>query len=118
MAKKKENYLDYIPKHNALFEWSEDKKGKVTVKVLNRGLYNRIAQIFFKRPKYSNIELDEFGSYVWKQIDGVRNVYEIGSLVKEHFGDKAEPLYERLAKFITILRNNGYVVYVNKQKKK
>lgn len=118
MAKKKENYLDYIPKHNSLHEWSEDKNGKVTVKVLNRGFYNRVAQFFFKRPKYSNIELDEFGSYVWKQIDGVRNVHEIGKLVKQHFGDKAEPLYERLVKFITILRNNGYVVYVNKQKKK
>lgn len=117
MAKKKENYLDYVPKHNSLFEWNKNEQGSVVIKVLNRGLFNRIAQIFFRRPKVSNIELDEFGSFVWEQIDGVRNVHEIGVLVKGHFGAKAEPLYERLAKYITILRNNGYVVYVNKMKK-
>ena len=114
MAKKKENYLDYVPKHNSRYEWSKNENGNVVIRVHNTGLFNRIAQVLFKRPKYSNIELDEFGSFVWEQLDGVRNVYEIGILVKEHFGKKAEPLYERLAKFITILRNNGYIVYVNK----
>lgn len=118
MAKKKENYLDYIPKHNSLYEWNINERSRVVIKVVNKGLFNRIAQIFFKRPKVSNIELDEFGSFVWEQIDGVRSVYGIGILVKEHFGDKAEPLYERLAKFIGTLRNAGYVVYVNKQKKR
>lgn len=114
MAKKKENYLDYVPKHNARYEWSRNEKKNVVVKVHNTGLFNRIAQIIFRKPKYSNIELDEFGSFVWEQIDGKRTVHEIGILVKDRFGEKAEPLYERLAKFITILRNNGYVVYVNK----
>lgn len=114
MAKKKENYLDYVPRQNARYEWSKNEKGNVVVRVHNTGLFNRVAQLLFRRPKYSNIELDEFGSFVWEQIDGVKNVYEIGIQVKEHFGEKAEPLYERLAKFVTILRNNGYVVYVNK----
>ncbi|MGN0160004.1 MAG: PqqD family protein [Lachnospiraceae bacterium] len=114
MAKKSENYLDYVPKHNSRYEWSKNEKGNVVLRVHNTGFFNRIAQLLFRKPKYSNIELDEFGSFVWEKIDGVRNVHEIGVLVRGHFGEKAEPLYERLAKFITILRNNGYVVYVNK----
>lgn len=116
MAKQKENYLDYIPKHNERFSW-EEKDGLVVIKVANTGFFNRIAQLIFRKPKFSHIDLDEFGSFVWIQIDGHRTVYEIGQAVKNKFGDKAEPLYERLAKFITVLRNNAYVVYVNKIKK-
>ena len=33
MAKQKDNYLDYVPKHNSLFECRENKKGHVEVKV-------------------------------------------------------------------------------------
>lgn len=115
---KKENYLDYIPKHNELFTWDKAEDGLVTIKVLNKGLFNRVAQIFFKRPKCSYIHLEEFGSFVWEQIDGVKTVYEIGQEVKKHFGKKCEPLYERLSKYMVTLRNNDYIVYVNKMKKK
>ena len=47
-------------------------------------------------------------------IDGVRSIYDIGQLVKEHFGDKAEPLYERLCYFIKLLHKNQFIVYMNK----
>ena len=83
----------------------------------NRGLFNRIAQIFFRKPKISRIELDTFGSFIWKQIDGKKDVYQIGRLVKDKFGEEAEPLYERLAKFLHILRSNDFILYVNLQKK-
>ena len=42
MAKQKDNYLDYVPKHNSLFECRENKKGHVEVKVHNKGIFNRI----------------------------------------------------------------------------
>lgn len=114
-GKSKENYLEYIPKHNELYKWFENDEKLVVVKVLNRGLFNRIAQLLFRKPKVSEIELDEFGSFVWKQIDGKRTIYDIGLLLKEHFGEKAEPLYERLSKYMVILRNNSFIVYMNKK---
>lgn len=114
MAKQKDNYLDYVPKHNSLFECRENKKGHVEVKVHNKGIFNRIAQLIARKPRYSYIELDDFGTFVWHSIDGVRSIYDIGQLVKEHFGDKAEPLYERLCYFIKLLHKNQFVVYMNK----
>ncbi len=108
----KENLLDFVPKRNSLIVFSEDKKGIVTLEVKNRGFYNRIAQIFFKRPKVSFITLEEFGSFIWKQIDGTRTVMEIAELVKEEFGDKAEPLYERLGKYMNTLRKCDYILWV------
>ena len=90
MAKKKDNYLDYIPRPNTLFECNKNKDGKIEIKMHNKGVFNKIAQMLFKKPKYSYIELDEFGSFVWEQMDGKKTIYEIGTLVKEKFGDKAE----------------------------
>ena len=118
MGKNKENYLDYIPKHNSLYEFSSNQNNHIEIRVPNKGLFNRIAQLVFKRPKFSNIELDEFGSFVWESIDGKSSIYEVGIRVKERFGEKVEPLYERLAHFIKTLHNNEFIVYVNKINKK
>lgn len=115
--KQKENYLDYIPKHNMLFPYRENENGNIEITRKNRGLFNRIAQIFFRRPKTSRIELDTFGSFIWKQIDGEKDVYQIGKLVKDKFGQEAEPLYERLTEFLHILRSNDFILYVNRLKK-
>ena len=115
--KEKENYLDYVPKHNALFPYKLKENDRVEVKVTNRGLFNRIAQIFFRRPKYSYIELDEFGTFVWQQIDGQRTIYDICMLIKERFGESAEPLFERAVQFFQILRNNSFIVYENKKQR-
>lgn len=116
MAKKKaDNFLDYIPKHNSLYEYRINEKGMIEVGMLNRGLFNRIAQVLFKRPKISWIELEGMGSFIWNQIDGKRNVYEIGKLVKEKYGQEAEPLYERLSTYIKTLHNSCFIVYTNKQ---
>ena len=44
-------------------------------------------------------------------MDGNRNIIAIGALVREEFGDQAEPLYERLAKFVKMLRDNRFVIF-------
>ena len=118
MPKNKENYLDYIPKHNSLYPFVQNNEGHIEIAIQNKGLFNRIAQIFFKRPKRSNIELDDFGSFIWECIDGKSTVYEIGIHVKEKFGEQAEPLYQRLSQFIQTLHNNEFIVYLNKIKNK
>lgn len=116
MKKEQDNFLDYIPKHNKLYPFKIDDVGIVEIEVQNKGLFNRIAQIFFRKPKVSYIKLEEMGSYIWQQIDGNRTVYDIGILLKEQFGEKCEPLYERLSVYIKTLHNNEYIVYQNKIK--
>lgn len=112
--KQSENYLDYVPKQNALFPYTIKENARVEIKVKNRGMFHGIARILFGRPRYSYIELDEFGSFVWQQIDGKRTIYEICMLIKDRFGEKAEPLFERAVQFFKILRSNSFIVYINK----
>ena len=73
----KRNYLDFVPVKNPSLPWSKDEEEIVTVDVTHRGLANKIAQIAFNRPKMSHIKLDRFGSFVWQEIDGEQNIYQI-----------------------------------------
>lgn len=107
--KKKDNFLDYIPKTNEKITWTENEEKMVVLKVRNNGFFAWIATKFYKKPEFSFITLDEFGTFVWKQIDDKQSVYEIGQKVKKEFGEKAEPLYERLIKYMAILADNKYI---------
>ena len=108
MKKQKENYLEKIPVRPD-FKWTLNEEGLVTFEIENKGFFNKLAQKFFKRPKISYIHLDENGSFIWKLIDGEKNIYEIGEKVLEHFGEKAQPLYERLIKYFEILLSYGFI---------
>lgn len=111
MGRKKKNFMDFIPVRNPAYQWDADKKGIVTVHVVNQGFYNWIAQKIFHKPKISHIALDEYGSFVWKNMDGTRSVYEISKLVSQEFGKEAEPVTERLVKYIRILYQNRFIGY-------
>ena len=105
---KKNNYLDIVFCRNEEMQF-EEKDQLVTVFVKNKGFFNFMAQKFLNKPKVSQIHLEEFGSFIWKQIDGKRTVLEISELVKQAFGEKAEPLLPRLVQYFRILQNNNFV---------
>lgn len=112
MGKKKvlpENYLEKTPAKNADIAWSAEENGVVTLEIENKGVFNKIAQKLFNKPKVSYIHLDELGSFVWQVTDGKKNIIEIGKEVEERFKDAANPLYERLAEYFRILDSYGFV---------
>lgn len=57
------------------------------------------------------------GSFIFQRIDGQRTVGQIAELVKAEFGQQAEPLYDRLVKYMQILRNNGFTRFAGKERK-
>ena len=114
MAKKKivsENYLEKIPVRNEGIVWKQDENNQVTLEIENIGFFNTVAQKLFKKPQISYIHLDENGSFLWPLLDGEKSIMDLGVLVKEHFGEEAEPLYERLAKYFKILESYNFIEY-------
>ena len=111
MKNKEQNFLEKIPVKSEKIGWSADENGIVTLEIENKGIYNRLFQLILKKPKITYIHLDENGSFVWPLIDGEMNIVEIGQKVKEHFGEKANPLYERLAKFFQILERYRFITW-------
>lgn len=104
-----ENFLDFVFNINDDLTWTIDESGEVIVDMENKGFTNRLAQKLFKKPAVSHIHLEGMGSFIFKSIDGKRSVYEIGQLVKEQFGEDAEPLYERLSVYMKRLEELKYI---------
>lgn len=105
-----ENYLEKIPKRE-VSDFSCDSEGIITLEIENTGIANRIAQKLLKKPMVSYIHLDKFGSFVWSKIDDNKSILEIGKDVEEKFGEEANPLYERLAKFFQILQSYNFISF-------
>ena len=106
---KENNFLDYVFKIPEDLSWVCSDEGEVTVDMENKGFSNRVAQKFFHRPKVSHIKLEGMGSFIFRCIDGKSTVYDIGKLVKEKFGEEAEPLYERLSVYMKQLEQVGFI---------
>ena len=117
MTKEKEertiNLLDLIPVRK--IEWEKREEGLVELlkpkfkhPFLKKHLLPHI-----KRPHY-RIKLDSVGSFIWDLCDGNRSVKEIAKSLKAEFGDKVEPLYDRLALFLHSLEKNRFIEYKEK----
>ena len=108
--KKEGNALLYVPKikYN---NW-EVKGGKVLITLEHNKLVERVVGWLFKKPKVTDIKLDEMGTKVWMCIDGQKNIYDIGNEIKEFFGESCEPVYERLILYIGYLCKKNWVEFV------
>lgn len=113
MKKKKvsENYLEKKPKRKDGLRWEASEDGVCTLSVENRGFFNRLFQLLLKKPKISYVHLDEMGSFLWQRFDGEKDLILLGEEFKANFGDKAEPLYPRVAKYVQILHSYGFVTF-------
>ena len=107
--KNKENYLERIPKRPEKYAYTIGEDGIVTLEIENKGLMNRVFQKLLKKPKITYIHMEELGSFVWQIIDGESDITALGKKVEEHFGDKANPLYERLSQYIKILESYNFI---------
>lgn len=94
--------------------WETDEDGLVTLlkpkfrnKLLIRHLLPRMRNPHFK------IKLDDIGSFFWTNCDGRRAVREIGELHKQKFGERVEPLYERISQFLQTLQRNRFITFKN-----
>jgi hypothetical protein len=106
------NLLELIPQQNIRSEITEEG-----VYVLLKPKYRHpwmVKHVLprLKSPHYK-IKLDDIGSFIWELCDGQKNVEEIGKRLKEKFGDRVEPLYERLGTFFQNLEKNKFITFKN-----
>lgn len=93
------NLLDLIPVR--LQEWEQTSDDQIIIlmpKFTNRFLRTWLMPRL-KHP-YIRIKLDSYGSEVWRSCDGRTTVATIAQVLRQKFGEKIEPVYERLAVFI------------------
>ncbi len=108
------NLYEIIPERRFDFEINDSNLVTILVpkfknKFLVEHLMPRLKYPFFK------IKLDEIGSAVWLEIDGVKTVGEIAIMLEERFGEKIQPIEERLGKFFTLLKMHEFITFKNKE---
>ena len=87
------------------------------LEIENTGIMNTIAQKVFGKPRFTKVHLDAQGTFIWPLIDGEKTVADIAALVKEEFGEKAEPLYPRIVKYFQIVESYNFIEFINKPEK-
>lgn len=100
--------MDFVPVKNPDIEYQTGEDGIVTVFIEWKGVYHRIAQKFFRRPRVSEVKLDNYGSFVWLSIDDMRDVHQLSNILDAQFPGMEKSL-SRLIKFLEILRDNHLI---------
>ncbi len=108
---KKKNLLDMIPYKNEKYRYTTDEFGIVSLFVEYNSWADKLVRKFKKTPKECKIDFDEMSSYIWGIIDGERTVDDIAHMFSDKFGEKAEPLYNRIAYFFRTLKQNDFILY-------
>ena len=108
-TKKNDNFLLMVPQI-AHLNWKEEKE-IVTLFFEHNKAGEKIMQKLFHKPAVTDIALDEYGSWIWKNIDGSRNIKEIADGFLDRFANEAD-VYERLTLFIGYLYRKKWVRFV------
>lgn len=96
------NVLELTPFH--IYSYETGDKGMVSVLIPR--FHNKIlAKIFNSRVRdpFVRVKFDEFGSSTWLEIDGKKNVYTIAQNLLHKHGEKIQPAFERVSKFLNQL---------------
>ena len=101
--------MDIIYTPSDKITYKENDEGLIVLKVENTGFYNTVAQKLFKRPRFSYISLDKYGTVVWKSLDGTTTVNEVVEYMKEAFPDETDRMLDRTIQFFRILDANNYI---------
>jgi len=116
-SKKEMNLLEMIPARTC--KWTRQKNDQQLIRILKPRFDTELGKKIGKKLKIKknyNINLDEYGTAVWRLCDGKLTVHEIGEHLRTQFGEDIEPLYPRLAAFLRILKSNDVIILKPKPK--
>ncbi|MBI1938760.1 MAG: PqqD family protein [Ignavibacteriales bacterium] len=107
---KKANYLELHPVRLHNEEIDNDSLVTVLIPKFKNPFLVKYLVPKMKSPDIK-LKLDELGSAAWILMDGKRNVAAVASLLTEKFGEKIQPVNERLTKFLTGLYEQRLITF-------
>lgn len=111
MLNNNEDVLNIIFKISVDLEYEVDEENIVTIlEKQDHKIQKFFRKLKFRIPEYKKISLDEYGSYVFLQIDGNKTIKDIGESLEVNYGEEAHPLYERLLLFLNHIEINCHYI--------
>jgi len=106
------NLLDLVPERRLPHEVAEENLVVVFAPRFRGRLTRRWLEPLLRRPPV-RVKFDEVGSAIWLACDGRTAVREIAQGLQARFGEKVEPLHDRLALFLRQLEGAGFLRFAN-----
>jgi hypothetical protein len=96
------NLLELTPFH--IYQHEVEDNGIVAVLIprFHNKLLAKTIGTMLKSP-YVKVKFDEFGSSTWLKIDGKKSILTISDELIKNYGEKIQPAYERVSKFLNQL---------------
>lgn len=115
MLSNNEDVLNIIYKISDSFQYEVGTDNIVTIlEKQDHKIQRFFRKLKFRIPEYKKTSLDEYGSCVFLQIDGKKTVKDIGENLEVKYGDKIQPVYERLLLFLNHIDVNcNYIEKIN-----
>ena len=111
MLSNNQDVLNIIYKISDNLEYEVDKDDIVTIlHKQDHKIQRFFRKLKFRIPEYKTISLDEYGSFVFSQIDGKKTVKDIGESLEVKYGEEAHPIYERLLLFLNHIEVNCHYI--------
>lgn len=92
------NLLTLVPERTKDYMLRDSGLVDIIVPRFGEGRVARVLERFINRSPIL-IKLDRVGTFTWHLCDGRHTVEEIGDQMQKMFGEKIEPVYDRLALF-------------------
>lgn len=107
---KKANYLELHPVRLQKEEIDDENLVTILIPKFKNPVLVKYLVPKIKSPDIK-LKLDELGSAAWLLMDGKKNVALVASLLTEKFGDKIQPVNERLTRFLTGLYEQRLITF-------
>lgn len=101
------NLLDMVPVLTDRISSVQQNEHRVSLVLPRRSWLERQSVKWLKQPEAVQVHLDDLGSAVVLRCKGDQTVGQIAEDIRQEFGEAAEPLLPRLAKFMEVLEANG-----------
>ncbi|AYF54017.1 PqqD family protein [Clostridium botulinum] len=107
------NLLEFIPfKNISYISELQEENNNITIVIERKSKIDKILlKILKKAHKELYVHLDEIGSFIWRSIDGKKNILNLCEMFMEEYNvDKGEAI-NRTVYFIKILKNNKFIKF-------
>lgn len=109
-TKEEINYLELTPVKLKQSKALETGKEAIIVPKFTNKIAVTLLKPFLKKDSFQ-IKLDDFGSAVWRLVDGEKKVQTIADELRKIYGSSVEPAEGRLTTFLTTLYRNEIITF-------
>lgn len=105
------DYLLLVPVINDENTWKTDENNIVIITKEKNSIFRKILPVNNTKEK-KEIELDSYGSFVWKKINGKKTISDIIDEIVSEMGEEKETACKRATIFFEMLRVHRLINFI------